>query len=546
MAPAFGRPLVVAAAGLYGLAVLAVGLWAGRRTRTARDFFIAGQDLGLWVTAAATMSAAFSGFVFLGGPGLTYRIGLGSLFICLPVGFTSAMLCWTVGRRLRELAGAAPVLTVPDVILQRYGSRTASGLAALAVVVGVCGYLGAQILALGIVVEAVFGTRASLGEWSLPVAMAAGTIVVLAYTSAGGMVAAAYTDLLQGALMVAAAVGVFGVAIAEGGGLPAMAASISSRFGSRFLEPFGQAPVTTALGFWFVFSVGTLGQPHLLHKFFMLRDPAKLRWLPVAVTSGQALCLAIWFGLGLAVPALVAQGRLPPLDRPDEATLAFLLRIAPDGVVGLALAGVLAAIMSTVDSFVNVGAAAIVRDLPRALGRPLRRELLWGRIATGALLVGAAVLAWLHADLIALLGTFAFGTFAAALAPALAVGLNWPGVTARAASLSIGTGLVLNVALEFLQRQPFFPGLPRPPLAAGAVPSAVALAASFLVLLAASWIRPRGEEAADRTAPRLPEAPPPFRDPAPRPRGRPGIRPSRGAGARGCRDRGPGSSGSGG
>ncbi len=62
------RPLIIGAASIYLLLVLAVGLWAARRTHTAKDFWIAGQNIGLWTTGLATTSAAFSGFVFLGGP----------------------------------------------------------------------------------------------------------------------------------------------------------------------------------------------------------------------------------------------------------------------------------------------------------------------------------------------------------------------------------------------------------------------------------------------------------------------------------------------
>jgi len=82
------------------------------------------------------------------------------------------------------------------------------------------------------------------------------------------------------------------------------------------------------------------------------------------------------------------------------------------------------------------------------------------------------------------LGTFAFGTFAAALAPALAVGLHWERVGSRAASWSIGSGLVLSVGLELLARAG------RSPLAAGAQPAAAALAASFAVLLLGAWLAP--------------------------------------------------------
>jgi len=102
--PILARPLIVVSALVYFLACGALGVWSLRRTRSARDFWVAGQGLGVLFTGLATMAAAFSGFVFLGGPGLTYRIGLTSLFINLSVGFTPALLCWVVAKRLRLLA----------------------------------------------------------------------------------------------------------------------------------------------------------------------------------------------------------------------------------------------------------------------------------------------------------------------------------------------------------------------------------------------------------------------------------------------------------
>ncbi len=480
---------MIAVALAYLAMVLGIGLWASRRTTSAKDFFIAGQKIGLVVTGLATMSAAFSGFVFLGGPGLTYRIGVGSLFICIPVGFTAGLLCWAIAKRLRLLTEIREVYTIPDAISVRYDSRLVSGLASVAVVIGTIGYLGSQMLALGILFETIFDTRALLGDWSLPLCMATGMLVVMAYSTAGGMVAGVYTDLLQGGLMVATAIAVFVYALRAGGGPTAIATAIaaSPQFGPGFLEPFGTVPVMTAMGFFFVFAVGTLGQPHMLHKFYMLDDPAKLKWMPLVIGGSQTACLLIWLGIGLAVPALVARGELSALANPDSATPLFLLRFTPRILAGLAFAGILSAIMSTADSFANIGSAAVVRDIPRALGMKVRRELSRGRLATAAIMLAAALFAWLYGDLVALLGTFAFGTFAAALAPALVVGLNWRRVTAAAAGASIATGIVVNLGLEFLSRQTIFPGLPAPSIASGAPPAAVALAASFSVLLAVSW-----------------------------------------------------------
>lgn len=477
--PALNRPILALTALVYLAGVIAIAVWAVRRTRDSRDFFIAGQRPGLLVTALATAASAFSGFVFLGGPGLTYRLGAASFFICVSVGFTPALLCWTVGRQLRDLASAGDVYTVPDAFLRRYDSRLASGLAAVAVLVGTVGYLGAQLLALGVVVDALFGLRGLLGAAGPPVALALGLTVVLVYAAVGGMVAGVYTDVLQGGLMAVGAVAVFVVAWQRVGGWQGAAETLAAApdFGPRFLDPLGVAPAT-ALGFFVVFAVGVLGQPHMLHKFYMLRDPGSLKWMPLALGGAQSFCLLLWIGVGLAVPALVAGGSMAPLADPDQAAVLFLLDHTPEALAGLAFAAVLAAIMSTADSFLNIGAAALVRDLPRALGRPpLARELAWGRAATVGLGLIAAAVAWGYGDLIALLGTFAFGTFAAALAPALAVGLNWPRVDARAAVASLATGLVLNLGLELWGRSALPLLLPE-----GVPPGAVALSASFVVL----------------------------------------------------------------
>lgn len=487
--PALDKPLIIWTAAAYLLVVLAIGIWAVRRTKTSKDFFIAGQGIGLLVTTLATMSAAFSGFLFIGGPGLTYQLGMASYLISFPISFTAGFLCWTVAKRLRLLAEVREVYTVPDAILARYRSPTASGLAAVAVVIGTIGYLGAQLQAMGVMVSAIFGLDQYLGEWALPLAMAAGLLVILVYAVAGGMVAGVYTDVFQGALMIGAAVAVFYYAMDAGGGIGRITTSIieSETFGPDFFDPFGGVGVFAAMGFFFVFGIGTLGQPHTLHKFFMLDDPRKLKWLPAILGGTQTLVVLIWLGIGLAVPALVASGELAPLTDPDLAAPTFLLGYTPEILAGVVFAGILAAIMSTADSFVNLASAAIVHDLPKALGKTVERELFWGRIAVIGIAVASGGFALLYGDLIALLGTFAYGTFAAALAPAVAIGLNWRRATPQAAIASISVGLLLNFGLEFLAKQTFFPALPRPPLAAGVLPAAVSMTASFAVFLAVSW-----------------------------------------------------------
>lgn len=436
------RTLIVIVGLVYGAATAVLGILAARRTRTARDFFAAGRGIGLVALALSTMSASLSGFAFIGGPGLVYSVGFGAVFIVLPAAVTNALAAWVLGKRLRLLAEVRPVLTLPDALRLRFDSPAAQGLAAVSILVAVVGYLGANVLAMGVAVDVIFGV-------GTPVGIVVGTALVLGYSAAGGIVAGIWTDVLQGAWMALASVLVFLTVLEVGGGLGGLSTDILAA-DPGFLAPWGHLTPLGAMGFYFVFSVGVLGQPHVIHKFLMLRDPRKLKWFPALATLALVLMILLFVGVGLAMKALVARGVVPPLDTPDDATPTFLLGFAPALLAALVFSGVAAAIMSTVNSFLSVGAAAVSRDLPRALGRPLGDELRAGRIATAVICVAAAVTALSSGTLVVFLGIFGWGLFASTLVPALAIGLNWSGATASAAVASIATGLGLTVVLEVL------------------------------------------------------------------------------------------------
>jgi Na+/proline symporter len=484
------RPESLVALVAYAVALLAIGAWSARRTRSASAYFVAGRGAGVMPIALATMASAFSGFVFIGGPGLASQMGFASLFIVLPVGFTPALLVATSGERLRELSTRHEILSLPDALEAAFGTRRARALGALAILVGSVAYLAAQLLALGILLRAILGPAG--GEGSLVVPVLVGAVVVAAYCVAGGMIAGLASDVLQGGLMLVAAVWTFAIAFAavDGPGGAAATLSATPELAAKMVEPFGGASAQTALALFVLFGVGVLGQPHMLHKFLMLRDPASLRLFPALVGASQSLVLLVWVGIGLAVPTLVAKGAMPPLATPDDATPAFLAALAPPLLIGLVVAGAVAAIMSTADAFLSVGSAALVRDLPRAFGRRVRDELAWGRIATLGLCALATLLALGSSELVAIVGRFAFGVFAAALAPVMSLGLAWKRVGARAAETSMAAGLALSVGLESWSRWGDAWGLPSPPFAREIGASAVALLASYLLLILAAYAFP--------------------------------------------------------
>ena len=438
--PPFAGPTVAGVALAYAAGLAGIAVWAARRTRTAEDFFVAGRGIGLLALTLATLASNISGFAFIGGPGLVYAHGLGAAWIVLPAGITGALGAWVLAKRLRLLAEVRPMLTIPDALAARYRSRLVQGLAGLAMLVAIVGYMAAQVRALGVVTDAVFGTGMGWGIWL-------GAGVVLAYSATGGSLSGVYADVLQGTIMAAASTLVFLYVLSVGEEIGGLTRTILAG-DPDFLQPWGQLPPLAAASFFFVFGLGVLGQPHVLHKFFMLRDPLRLKWYPVLGTAALLLTTLLFVGVGVAVKGLVLAGELEPPAHPDLTTPLFLLRRTPLLLAAVVLSGVLAAIMSTVNAFLNVGAAVVTHDLPVALGRPVGDELRWGRWTTVVLAVAAAVTAQLPGTLIAFLGIFGWGLFASTLVPALALGLNWAGGTRAGAVASIATGLVLTLTLE--------------------------------------------------------------------------------------------------
>lgn len=435
-------PLLIGVGLAYFAVCAGIGAWAARRTKSADDFFLAGRSVGLLPFAIAAMATTLSGFSFIGGPGLVYSVGLTALFIILPAALTNTYGAIVLGSRMRALGERHGFITVPDAIGWRYGSPLVQGLSAVAILVGVIGYLGTNILALGLVLRALFGIELLPALWI-------GTAVLLAYSASGGILAGIWVDVFQGALMAVASSVVFLFALDSGNGLAAMTRAIET-VNPALVGPWGARGAMVALSFFFVFAVGSLGQPHIAHKYYMLKDPRRLRWYPALMTVAMILAQLLFVSVGLAVKALVARGDLPALATPDDATPQFLLRYVPELVSALVFAGVAAAIMSTVNSFLNIGAAAITHDIPKALGRRLdpTRTLRRARLWTVALAVAGALTAQLSGTLVAFLGIFGYGLFASTLVPALAIGLTWERGTKQAAIASIVMGLVLTLALE--------------------------------------------------------------------------------------------------
>ena len=128
------RALTVLACVVGYLAVcIGVGIWALRRTTSTRDFFMAGRDLGIFVTGLAVFSSTMSGFGFVGGPGLIYRMGMSSSWMTLTSVLGFCVTFYLLGKRLRMIAELRDTISLPDAVAARYGSELTRLLTAVAI-----------------------------------------------------------------------------------------------------------------------------------------------------------------------------------------------------------------------------------------------------------------------------------------------------------------------------------------------------------------------------------------------------------------------------
>ena len=488
----FRQEIVLGAVIFYLVFCVLVGLWAMRRTRSASDFFVAGRSLGPIVVSLALFSSTLSGFGFVGGPGLVYSMGLSSLWMVVTSALGYSIGFFLIAKRIRMIAELRDTLSLPDLVAARYDSEIVRFLMAGTIVLGVMGYLATQILAMALVLKAIMAGTSLFADISLVTCVILSSAVLIFYCVTGGIIASVYTDVVQGSIMMIAGVLILITAtqVFEGG--MQQASEIILADDSEAIMPFGTAGIIACLGWFFVFGLGLAGQPHLITKMMMNRRIRDFRVILPLSTIAYVLAALLWISIGVVMRAAVVSGDVSPLDAADAAAPAFLALFAHPLLAGVVFAGLFAAIMSTSDAFLNIGAAALVHDMPKALrGRRLDNELLWARIATVLLAIVAAVFAlysyYQNERLVALLGAFGWSTFAAAIVPVVVIGLNWKRANASGAIAAIAISLIINFSFEI-----FSVGLPH-----GISGPFVAFIASMTLFIVVSLLTPDRKLASD-------------------------------------------------
>ncbi|NKB33757.1 MAG: hypothetical protein GKR91_11730 [Pseudomonadales bacterium] len=446
---AFRQEIIVGAVVAYMIFCVLTGLWAMRRTHSSSDFFIAGRGLGPIVVALALFSSTLSGFGFVGGPGLVYSIGVSSFWMVVISSTGYAIGFFLVAKRIRMIAELRDCISLPDIVAARYNSQAVRFMIAITIVLGVMGYLATQILAMAVVMQAILSGTETFANIGLVTCVVISSAVLIFYCVTGGIIASVYTDVVQGAIMMIAGTLILFTAMSVFDGGMQEATSIILADDAETAMPYGAAGMMASLGWFFVFGLGLAGQPHLITKMMMNKNLSDSRSILPMSLFGYVMAALLWISIGIVMRAAVIDGVVDPLALPDDAASVFLSVFANPLLAGVVFAGLFAAIMSTSDAFLNIGTAAIIHDIPKAIrGKSIENELFWARVVTVILAIVAASFAlyshFADATLVAILGAFGWGTFAASIFPVVAVGLNWKGATVAGAVTAIGTALLIN------------------------------------------------------------------------------------------------------
>ncbi|MEQ9316835.1 MAG: sodium/proline symporter, partial [Henriciella sp.] len=333
---------------------LFVGLASARKATGERtDYYLAGQSVSPWLTGLSAVATNNSGYLFIGVIGYAYATGLSALWL---------MFGWIVGdylgstfihKKLRNATGVTKEASFASVLSRWYGEDFVywRRIAAVVMVVFLGAYAAAQISAGGKALEGVLDIDPRIGA----VTVAA---MIIAYSIAGGIRASIWTDAVQSISMLVALIILAIVAFYAQGGLGAAFASMQPLDEGRYMNLLpedGELLGTGAFAFgffvlgWLAAGFSVVGQPHVMVRFMALDDEKNMQRTRAWYYGFFVLFYILAAGLGL-----LSRLYLPELASGDTelALPRMALELLPDIFVGLILAGIFAATMSTADSVV--------------------------------------------------------------------------------------------------------------------------------------------------------------------------------------------------
>ena len=380
-----------------------VGVYAATQKQdTTTDYLLAGRKVNPVAIALSALSTGQSGFLFTAQVGYAYTQGISGIWLAIGWAIGDYLAWALVFKRLRQVSEASDSETVPAFLAQKQsGYRWIMIISALITIFFLGTYAAAQLLAGSKALNSLFG-------WDYAWGIIIGAVIVVAYCFSGGIRASIWTDSVQSIVMIMALLLLLIATIFAGGGFNNLYTDLR-QIDVNLVALF---PSDLAWGFlpffigWLVAGFGVVGQPHILVRAMALDS---------ADNMGKARDLKIICGLVTAFTAIAIglAGRvlLPSLNDPELALLDLSQELLPGILVGVMLAGLFAATISTADSQILSCSAALTQDLFPGLAKSYRFAKIGTLVVTAIVLVIALV----NNDSVFGLITFAWSILASGL-----------------------------------------------------------------------------------------------------------------------------------
>ncbi len=380
--------------GIYLVVVLLLG-WAGRASRkeeSLRDFYLGGSSFGLAVLFLTLFATQYSGNTLLGFAGRAYQQGgtyIASITFMILI-ITSMMI---YAPRLFRLARRFGYITPSDYIFHRFGSHRLRILSVILLCWGLANYILEQLVAMGHAIEGISSGKVGFMAGVLTLA-----VVMLVYESLGGMRSVAWTDVVQGGLLLVGCSCILYILLTSQGGIPAATAVIVEAEPEKLQVP-GSHGVRVWISNLILLGLGASIYPHAIQRIFAARSLTTLRrslagmsFMPFATTF-----LAFLIGF-------MALSRFPGLSQleSDKVTVFVLSDIIGESVftywlVVVVFAALVAAIMSTADSALLSMGSMFTKDIYKVHVRPSadsRQLLLVGKVFGWVVMAVLILMAW--------------------------------------------------------------------------------------------------------------------------------------------------------